>query len=389
MFAPGMSVFAPDDEWLVFALYDYRFGEYTNVRFYPLRNDRPQVLQPFPQDLEPNPNRFIDGGTRLVSMVPGGEVWICDLSTPKPDCRVLWRNPVGNFVWGGYDPLGEFLLINAFKEPKAWVVPVDGSEPIVLEETQGCLGGVARDPYKPRVAVGGAFNRGKIMPDEPIIDIYDLSTGAKQTLEADGDCGFLGIWFLPGDQLVSHGREGLLIWDLTTGDYEILSDRDHFGESSLTADGRYLVVQNEGGLALWDLEERLEQVLPIRNYQGVLSLAISPDASFVVMGTVEGEIMFLSVGTDEPLVLSGHDDAVTALWISPHSEEIRSAAEDGTVRIWSVPRDRRPVHNLPHGEFLTFLRAQTNMRVVTDVEAENGYRVVYDEFSSWEMVPPW
>ena len=79
---------------------------------------------------------------------------------------------------------------------------------------------------------------------------------------------------------------------------------------------------------------------------------------------------------------------VGALWISPKSDRIYSAAADGTVRIWHVPQGR-PLQNLPLAELLTTLRAQTNLRVVVDAKAENGYRIEYDRFPGWETAPTW
>lgn len=68
-------------------------------------------------------------------------------------------------------------------------------------------------------------------------------------------------------------------------------------------------------------------------------------------------------------------------------KKIMSASIDHTVRIWDIPQGR-PLYNRPLKEFLEILRAQTNMRII-NVEAEEGYSIVYDRFPGWETAPSW
>ena len=48
-----------------------------------------------------------------------------------------------------------------------------------------------------------------------------------------------------------------------------------------------------------------------------------------------------------------------------------------------------PLHTLPREEFLDRLRALTNLRVVPDDLAPNGYRVEVGPFHGWRVVPIW
>jgi len=106
-----------------------------------------------------------------------------------------------------------------------------------------------------------------------------------------------------------------------------------------------------------------------------------------VAGSIDGEVIVLNLDAEEPHVLYGHDDVVGAVWISPDGDEIRSAGGDGMVYSWDVPSGRR-VHAMPHAEFVEFLRAQTNMRAIPDVDAPDGYRITYDPFPGWAEPPP-
>jgi len=77
------------------------------------------------------------------------------------------------------------------------------------------------------------------------------------------------------------------------------------------------------------------------------------------------------------------------LVFDPLGRWIISGGEDGTIRFWPIPTGE-PFHTLPHDEFLQRLRALTNMRVVRDPEAEDGYTAEVEPFPGWaEAAPTW
>ena len=308
------------------------------------------------------------------------------METSEPDCRSLWRNP-GDFECSLPGPDGRYIAINNWRMDRTLVIPIDGSEPITLDKPQGIIYGTDIEPGGRRVAVSGGQLWAKGLPDEPIIMIHDLLTGEKQVLQAAGECGFYGVGFLPGEKLFSYSHEGLLLWDLTSGDYEILSDQMVYAipHGDMDAERRFLVVKTHRGVTLWDLQERTARLLPIPA-ENLYPLAISPDARFVVAVINGTEVLVYHLDSDEPHLLSGHDGQVSAVWISPDSREIRTASVDGLVLSWDVPTGQ-PLHSMPLAEFLEFLRAQTNMRVVLDNDAGDGYRIVYDRFPGWETAP--
>jgi hypothetical protein len=58
---------------------------------------------------------------------------------------------------------------------------------------------------------------------------------------------------------------------------------------------------------------------------------------------------------------------------------------DPTVLLWRMP-EGRPFHALPHDEFLTRLRALTNLRVVAEKNSTTGYRLDHARFPGWDKV---
>ena len=124
------------------------------------------------------------------------------------------------------------------------------------------------------------------------------------------------------------------------------------------------------------------------SWEDNISTAVAPDGSFVVLGHDDGRVQVHTVVSGENHFLFGHDKSVDGIYISPDGEEIRSASTDGTVRVWQRPRGR-PIHDLPIDEFLSVLKAQTNLRAVLDDDAESGYRIEYDPIPGWETAPEW
>ena len=45
----------------------------------------------------------------------------------------------------------------------------------------------------------------------------------------------------------------------------------------------------------------------------------------------------------EPIVLSGHEDWVTAVAFSPDGSRVVTASDDGTVRVWPAGEEGEPV----------------------------------------------
>jgi WD40 repeat protein len=230
---------------------------------------------------------------------------------------------------------------------------------------------------------------GKISTDtglKAIIRLWDMESGETRDLDCGHKGTMNGVGFLPENRLISTSDEGLRLWDLESGEHEILSSRKHLWFEHHPS-GRFLLCDTPLGATLWDLEERIERLLPVSN-DDLASFAISPNAQFMVIGMVDGDVLYWPLDSDEPHLLIGHEEWVTSVKVSPDSNFIMAIAQDGMMRTWPVPKGP-PLHTRALDELLDILYAQTNMRVIVDEESPDGYRVEYEVFDCWDSPPNW
>ncbi len=104
-------------------------------------------------------------------------------------------------------------------------------------------------------------------------------------------------------------------------------------------------------------------------------------------GSYDGAVRVGPVTDEAPHLLYGHEKEIWSLAVSPDGRWIASGGNDGTIRLWPMPRGR-PFHRLPYDEIVSRLRSFTNLRVVRD-EAAGQYRVERRPFPGWATVPEW
>lgn len=170
-----------------------------------------------------------------------------------------------------------------------------------------------------------------------------------------------------GETIASASWDGTVrIWDLEGNEISrIGTEKGEIRASSVefSPDGNFIVSGwEDGDFAVWDLArntineyEATKRTIPpsdstlapntVGSMGGVLSLAVSPDAQFVVSGNVEGRVRiwnleddtFREMSSDDCPVTSfpNHSCRVNAISISPDGQVIATAHADGTVRKWS------------------------------------------------------
>jgi WD40 repeat protein len=214
------------------------------------------------------------------------------------------------------------------------------------------------------------------------------------------------IQFLPDGRIVGDTFDEefgeLRAYDLEDGSFERVLGEGIGGNYAFSRDGHFVINQQsegpqtkgEGVISVeagrWirtDLEDGTTREFPEVG-DVIWPYAFDPNGRFLVVPSRGGAIR-VSYGDGKVHLLLGHKHTVNRLAVDPKGRWIASSSGSETeIRLWPIP-EGVPFHTLPHEQFLERLRALTNVRVVPDPSAPNGYRIEYAEFPGWEEVPVW
>lgn len=120
-------------------------------------------------------------------------------------------------------------------------------------------------------------------------------------------------------------------------------------------------------LRIWDVENGKE-VKTLRGHtKTILSIAISPDRTKIVSGSVDSTVRIWDFESGEMLrTLEGHTDWVQSVAFSPNGETVVSGSDDRTIRVWIVES----------GEVLQTVKEHPHWRANSVVFLPDGKRVV-------------
>ena len=158
-----------------------------------------------------------------------------------------------------------------------------------------------------------------------------------------------------GSRIVSGSGNFVRIWDLESGVSvgEPLTGQSGWVTSvAVTPDGT-LIVSGAGDstIFIWDLatggsaagQRKQRAGAPVGkpltgHVRGVTSVAITPDGSRIVSGSLDATIRIwdLAKGTPVGEPLTGHAGEVTAVAVTPDGRRIVSGSLDATIRIWDL-----------------------------------------------------
>ena len=153
-----------------------------------------------------------------------------------------------------------------------------------------------------------------------------------------------------GKTLAGAGEDHAVnLWDLPEGKAreKFQSHQDWVSALAYSPDGKWLASADfSGKVILWDAAEgvKIRDLTPMPSPPPkerpdpvpVQSLAFSPDAKFMAVGSDNGLIQLVSVG-DGKLVrpFAGHTSAVTGLVFHPSGNLLVSSSKDRTLRLWN------------------------------------------------------
>jgi WD40 repeat protein len=134
------------------------------------------------------------------------------------------------------------------------------------------------------------------------------------------------------------------IWDIASGreiGTPLRSGEDEVNAVAWSHDQRMLAAVDEGGqMVLWHLQPgstpRPERISIA--WQGLPTVAFSPDNRLVAVGTADGPVLLWDVvaGHLRGAPLTGHDAVVNGVAFDAGGRTLATASSDGTIRLWDV-----------------------------------------------------
>jgi WD40 repeat protein len=241
---------------------------------------------------------------------------------------------------------------------------------------------------------------------------------------------------------VTQGETQLCLVNVATGQSMILDRRPFYWlRTAFTSDGSLVTTSDDGTLRRWDLGTGTSTVVARGSLPLVSPMRVSRDGRLALAAfrsgvqpdrTTKCELQLCDLVTGTSRLITNYGDDIEDLWLTPDGQTMATLDYSGAIRIgpttgeqphvlvgpagtgeltvspdgrwlaactnpysfstdttttlWSMPQGH-PLHALPHAEFLAHLRAQTNVRVAADPDADSGYRVVTEPFPGLANLP--
>jgi WD40 repeat protein len=298
-------------------------------------------------------------------------------------------------------PESTHVLVTTWPDGRAFLHRISGGPPVSLRT--GWEGKVA--------SLGAAFDaRGRRAvtcsyetrdPSLRVLRVWDLETGEGRSFSLapfTDVCRKLA--FAPDGTVFVGGDGGVFRVVLPDDPNGTVSAETLYaaGRASfaLSPDGRRLLVwagRNPGAavfdeLVLLDPATHTSRRITTHG-QRLWTAAFDPSGRIVVSADIDGVLRAGPVSGEEPHLLLGHSNNLTAVAVSPDARWIASVSDDG-LSLWPMPDvTKPPLHMLPHAELMATLDALTNLRVVRDPTSSTDWKLDVGPFPGWKDVPTW
>ena len=296
-----------------------------------------------------------------------------------------------------FDPLRRFAVAGDGKDGLNLISLADKSmRPLPDEPPGGTFGSLPAVSPDGKLVAADRYGE-----KESGIRLWDVEANSVRVLEKSKGMEIRTMAFAEDGSLFTGDFEGnILRWNLQDGT-SVVFDKCRFPAVSNLAvieKGRYLLAYAGSGIArdqsyksaliLYDLKSRTSRSITTHGDK-VDAFMLNPTKTLLVTASTDGTVRVGPSTGKEPHIFFAEKKSKFQ-WpdVSPDGRWVVNLAngrED--YYLWRVPQGP-PLQTLPHKEFLAYLRAQTNLRVVPDKTSQTGYRVDTAPFPGWERVPP-
>lgn len=231
--------------------------------------------------------------------------------------------------------------------------------------------------------------------EDTSIIIWDTQTGADLQRYAEHTSLINDVAFSPDDSMALSGSQDAdaRLWDLESGNNLRTFDDSPWwvvhGLGITSDESMLLTGDMQGNVTAWEISEPGQQsVLYQLNFadQIIMSLAISPDDSYTVLGFGNGDILRIDTQSGEELnQWNAHDGTfIRALNVLPDGERVLSCGEDNNMALWNAEDGELIREYTGHENWVLFCKI--NEAGTHALSASSDFNVGYWDIESAELI---
>jgi WD40 repeat protein len=334
--------FSPDDRWLATASADAVRLWDTQAPF-----AAPKL---FHGPSKINAIAFSPDGKTLATVGDDASVRLWDITSFAHSDRVRELNGRGaRWLNVGFSRDGRWLAAsNADGGVRLWRWPDPASTPLILAHgTEGVLA-LAFSPDSKWLATGSADKSVRMW------NLLNEDPASNPKLLRSGRGWDIKLVFSPDSQWLAAGgsgggRDPLMLWKVAAPDRAfVLNGVSWTGVLAFSPDGRWLVTPGDrfdsrgqyGTRLVWDLTKSDPSADPVTlpGHNRLSDLAFSPDGTWLATGSEDFTTQLWNVSDSfaPPIVLQGHEGAISRVAFSHDGRRVATASKDQTVRLWTA-----------------------------------------------------